>query len=74
MSPDSDDIQDDIEESYASSSKASPESIVTSKDSKKHYKTDEKQGKPMEIGLFAGGISKVPEMEGGGIDDDLFNE
>ena len=70
MSPDSDDIQD---ESYASSSKE-PDSIRTSKDSKKHYKTDEKQGKHKEMGLFSEVKSKVPIMEGGGIDDDLFNE
>ena len=73
MSPDSDDIQDEIEESYASSSKE-PDSIRTSKDSKKHYKTDEKQGKPKEMGMFSEVKSKVPIMEGGGIDDDLFNE
>lgn len=73
LSPDSDDINDEIEDSQAASSKDTG-SIRASKDSKKHYKTDEKQGKQQQTGLFSGGMSKVPDMEGGGLDDDIFEE
>lgn len=41
---------------------------------KKHYKTDEKQSKPTEIGMFSKDLGKMPDMEGGGVDDDIFEE